>query len=239
MTINSNFVIILNQVYLKFNQEEIIVDLRTSIAVLGETKVITRDQAHTAFNQPESNDHVMIRYFEDSVRKCAEMNAMGQDFRLVYGLPLSFREQRQIIGVNPNRQPCFNSDDHWWLGYKEDAWAKSQPEAGYYLIDFKGQFNRTNWNDQNDRIIEMGEQYERADERVFSQSLISIFKTHGQRLHKETCHWGLLEDSKGYRVCAGFFGFYGLWVVSGHPSRASDSIGRDSLLVCVSLKFDF
>lgn len=212
-----------------------IVDLRTSIAVLGETKVITRDQAHTAFNQPASTDHVMIRYFEDSVRKCADTNQSGKsDYYLVYQLPLSLREQRHIIGVDRNSQPCFYNNK-WWLGDKyEDGWAKSQPHAGYVLIDMKGRFNATSWNDQNIRIAEMGEQYERADERVFSQALISIFKTHGQRLHQWTYHWGRIKDSDGYRVCVGFFESGGLNVNDDHPSNDDGN-----LFACVSRKFDF
>jgi hypothetical protein len=77
------------------------------------------------------------------------------------------RQQRKIIGVDLDSQPRFG-DHTWWLNKADDPWAKSQPEAGYYLVDFRGRFNRTNWNDQNSRITEMGEQYERADERVFS-----------------------------------------------------------------------
>lgn len=210
-------------------------DLRTSIAVLGDTKVITRDQAHIAFNQPESNDQVMIRYFEDTVRKCAVMNRKGADWRLLYGLPLSFRDQHDIIGVDRDNQPCFNDAyEDWWLSDKEAVWAKSQPEAGYVLIDMKGRFNRTNWNDQNTRISEMGDAYERADERVLSQALISTFKTHGQRLHEVTYHWGRIEDSDGFRVCVGGFSSGGLGVNDVRPSG-----GFGGLFACVSHKFDF
>src|SRR5690606_11996359 len=113
--------------------------------------------------------------------------------------PLSLREQRDIIGVNTDSQPYFFKND-WWLGEAEDTWAKSQPEAGYYLIDFKGRFKSSNWNDQNARIADMGAQFERADERVFAQALVSIFKTHGERLHTGTVHWGRIEDSDGDRV---------------------------------------
>jgi hypothetical protein len=176
----------------------------------------------------------MIRYFEDTFRKCAEMNQSGQsDYYLIYQLPLSFREQRDIIGVDRNVQPCFFPNE-WWLGDKyEDGWAKSPPEAGYVLIDMKGRFNNTSWSDQNIRIAQMGEQYKRADERVFTQALISIFKTYGQRLHTWTYHWGRIKESEGYRVFVGGFDHSGLNVNNSHPS-----CGDDNLFACVSRKFD-
>lgn len=212
-------------------------DIDGVITILGADKVVTAQQAYEAFNRAYLADQAVeaishsIRYTEETLRECAVLNRSGQsDWRMVYALPLSLRQQREVIGVDRESQPCFYNND-WWLGEAEDAWAKSQPEAGYYLIDMKGRFNRTNWNDQNTRIAEMGEQYERADERVFAQALVSIFKTHGERLHSGTYHWGRIEDSDGYRVCVGFFAAGGLHV-SFHPS-----LRRDPLYVCVSRKF--
>lgn len=213
-------------------------DIDGAITILGESKVVTAQQAYKAFGRTYLADQATeavshsIRYTEETLRECAVLNRSGQaDWRLVYGLPFSLRQQREVIGVDTSNQPCFYSND-WWLGDKEDAWAKSQPEAGYYLIDFKGRFNRTNWNDQNVRISEMGDAYEIADERVFSQALISIFKTHEERLHTGTYHWGRIEDSVGDRVFVGGFDYGGLRVYGVRPSGD----GGD-LCVCVARKF--
>lgn len=214
-------------------------DIDGVITILGAEKVVTMQQASDAFNfaslaaVAKGEVAIMIRYTEETLRECAVLNRSGQaDWRMIYALPLSLRQQREVIGVDKANQPCFYDND-WWLNDKEDAWAKFQPEAGYVLIDFKGRFNRTNWNDQNSRISEMGEQYERADERVFAQALVSIFKTHEERLHLGTYHWGRIEDSGGDRVFVGRFASDGLLVYNDHPF-----LGDGGLFVCVARKFD-
>ncbi|MBX4186729.1 MAG: hypothetical protein KW802_00490 [Candidatus Doudnabacteria bacterium] len=214
-----------------------LLDISEAVAILSESKVVTAQQACEAFDRAylAKASHAFshsIPYSRDIILECGVLNRAGKaDWRLVYALPFSLRQQREIVGVDRNNQHYIYGND-WWLNDKEDAWATSQPEAGYYLIDFKGRFNRTNWNDQNVRISEMGDAYERADERVFAQSLISIFKTHDERLHEGTYHWGRMEASDGSRVFVGDFDSGGLLV--GHARPSDDD---DRLFVGVARKF--
>jgi len=214
-------------------------DIDDVVTILGADKVVTMQQAVGAFNfeslaaAAKGEVDTSIRYNMETLRECAVLNRYNQrDWRMVYGLPLSLREQRENGGTDRENQSFFYDSD-WWLGDKEDGRAKSQPEAGYYLIDFKRRFEGTNWNDQNTRITEMGDAYERADVRVFAQALISIFKTHGERLHSGTYHGGRIKDSDGYLV-VGFFDSDGISVHSFRPSGVAVY-----LVVCVARKFDF
>ena len=207
------------------------------IGILGENKVITAQQAYTAFKRTFVADQAvdavrhLIRYSEETLRECAVLNRFGdRDWRLVYGIPFSLRQQREIVGVDMTNQPCFYDND-WWLDERQEEWATSQPTAGYYLIDFKCRFEHTHWLDQENRIFEMGDVYERADERVFSQALISIFQTHNERLHERTYHWGRMETVDRVRVFVGHFGSTGIEVTGG--STTSDNNG-----CCIARKFE-
>lgn len=207
-----------------------------AMAILGSKKVITAVQAHQTFRITLSLPHnpVWTRYTEQTLRECAVLNKSGQsDWRLVYGLPLSLREQRKIIGTDTNIKPCFYSND-WWMDEKEDTWAKSTPTAGYYLIDFKGRFNNNTWLGQENQIAQLGDAFERTDERVFTQALIALNKILDPRLYAETNHWGRIEDSVGHRITVGnvypgCFGFFSEPVLNY----------TDRMFVCVSRKFDF
>jgi hypothetical protein len=216
-------------------------DIDHVIAILDAGKVVTYEQACEAFGR-DKNDFPVIRYTEETLRECATQNHSGQaDWRFVYVHSLSLREQRKFIGTNLQNQPCFHNDSmffggDWWVGPDwydpENKWATSQPEAGYYLIDMQGRFNSTNWHDQDVLISKMGDVYERADERVLSQALISIFKIYGERLHTGTYHWGWMEDSGGFRVWVGYFVADGLHIGHMHPDDVSEH-----LFVCVVRKF--
>lgn len=214
-----------------------------AISILGGDKVVTCKQALEAFEFDRKNlgdsyrSQVLVPYDNETLRDFAILNKYGYaDWRLVFGLPLSFREQHDIIGTTPKSQPYFAIDNDWWLNECEGVWAESQPEAGYYLIDFLARFSRDTWEDQDIKIVEMGPNFERADERVFSQALISIFKTRGgERLHPETFHWGRIKTSDGGLVLVnGFNPECGLGII-----RLPQFVSTCSAVVCVSRKSDF
>lgn len=182
-----------------------------AIEILGESKVITKEQVGEVFGYERASSFPNeVSYREVTLRDCAVLNKSGEtDWRLVYGLPLSLRQQRETIGTDTNNQPCFYSND-WWMDNKEDVWAKSQPEAGYYLIDFKGRFGGTTWEGQNSRIAEMGDAYERADERVFVQALISFLKIYAEQLYLAKYHWGRILGSYGHPLAVCSYGSLGI-----------------------------
>ena len=205
--------------------------LEVAIELLGAGKVVSCEQHCTAFGQEVPHGTLVVCPTLEQLQQAAEENKSGNtDWRVVYVSALSFPQQRQIVGTDSDNQPCFYDQD-WYLEDSEKAWANGKPEAGYYLVDFKGRWNSTNWQGQEDKITALGEDYERADERVFSQGLLSIFKISGQRLFENDYHWGRTLGSDGDRVFVGLFDSGGLVVGHVHPSR-SYSI----LWVCVARK---
>lgn len=204
-----------------------------AIEILGDRRVITAAQANAAWNQPPSTNF-QIRYSDEVLREAAESNARGEtDFRLAYINAISLREMQLIVGTSTKRQPCFYKGSTWWLEDREDKWAMERPEAGYYLVDFKGRFARISWHSQEKEIARLGDSYERAHEAVVAEAIISIFQIHQERLLENWWHWGRSLDSDGDRVCVGRFGHSGFYVDDDHPDY-----GRgDVLQVCVARKF--
>lgn len=201
---------------------------KTAIAILGAAKVLTRGQAKGEVELP-------IRYSEDTLRACAKENAeQGTDWRLVYLRGNSLRQERERVGTNHKRQPCFY-DNTWWLGDKEDDWATERFESGYYLIDFRGRFGRTSWQNQEESIQALGPEFIRAHEAMVTEASLRIFEAIGERLLPNWYHWGRFLDSYGCRVSVGSFGSGG-WVVGSyfyHPGWDD----YDYLRVCLSRKF--
>ena len=210
------------------------VTLARAINILDAAKVVTSDQAAKAQGKLPAAVTPLIRYTEATLRECAKTNKQGlTDWRLVHAYGHSLREQRQLFGTDPNHQPCFYNNS-WWMETKEDSWATQQPEAGYYLIDFKGRWVSTSWQNQENEIARLGyNTYERAHEAVVSEALLSIYQTHQERLLENWYHWGGNLDSDGDPVYVGGFDHDGL-DVNGCPPDWGDG---SSLRVCLSRKF--
>ncbi|TSC90308.1 MAG: hypothetical protein G01um10142_429, partial [Parcubacteria group bacterium Gr01-1014_2] len=161
---------------------------QAAIAILGQGKVLTRAQTKGEAELP-------IRYSEDTLRACAKENVeQGTDWRLVYLRGNSLRQERERVGINRKRQPCFHNND-WWLSEKEDNWATEKFEAGYYLIDFNGRFGRTSWQNQENVIVQLGPEFERAHEAMVTEAALRIFEATGERLLETWYYWGRSLDS--------------------------------------------
>lgn len=177
-----------------------------ALNILGDRNVLTADQVAKAWCREGQCLDQTIRYSEITLRECAEQNRQGlADWRLVYILGLSLREQHQIRGTDHNCQPCFFNGLDWWLDKKEDFWATQKPESGYYLIDFKGRCRWTSWQIKENEIKKLGSDYERAHEAIASEAVFSFYLTHQERLLEDWCHWGKNRDSHGDRVGVGVF----------------------------------
>ncbi len=198
-----------------------------AIAILGQSKVLTRAQARGETEFP-------LRYSEAALRACAEENTGGADWRLVYLRGNSLRVERERVGTNRKQQPCFDPDYTWMMGPAEDGWATQGFEPGYYLLDMKGRFGANAWARQDERIAELGPEFIRAHEAMVSEAALRTFEATGEWLLPNWYHWGRFLASGGDRVCVGDFNRQGWNVGSGHPSWD----GYDFLRVCVLRKFD-
>jgi hypothetical protein len=173
--------------------------------ILGWKKVITAQQAASAFNCPVPALQPMP-YSDSILRECAILNKWRHaDWRLVFSLPLSLLEQRQTLAGDQlfNGESYRLEDDH-------SPWARIRPAASYHLIDFRGRFNACDWMVQNSLIMQFSRHVERADERVVSQALIAIYRVHNIRMFKNQYHRGLIQDGFGSQVCVGYFEADGL-----------------------------
>ncbi|TSA46622.1 hypothetical protein D4R52_00135 [bacterium] len=197
-----------------------------ALNLLGEKNVITVQQHCELFKQkiPHCSlvvnptiEHLQQAALENS--QCGEVNYEPEiDWHLVYVSSLSIVEQYRIIGTDPEKRPCFKKDND--LEKSTDSWPFRKPEAGYYLIDASCRFRSTNWQAQEDAISALGRDYVRADETVFLQAAMSIWKKKGKRIFHS--HWGRSLNSEGHRVCIGEFYSEGPWVSADEPvfSRA-------------------
>lgn len=204
------------------------------IDILGKCKVVTLAQAAMVWAITPVPTIAPIHYSSETLRECAHENqSQNTDWRLVCINGFSLREQRERIGTDRNRQPCFYNND-WWLQESENEWATFKPEADYYLVNFKGRFGSTSWEKQEKKIAGLGNQFERAHETVVAEAVFSVFKTTGERLLEKWYHWSQTLDSFGRRVLVGGFDRGGLVVDDYHP----DWLAHDGLRVCLLRKFN-
>jgi len=210
--------------------------------ILGKNKVLSAFLSNFVQGRVEKlRSNIQIFYSRATLLQCAEENAAGEaDWRLVYINGLSLREQREFQGVDPQRQPCFYADHVWWLKEKESFWAERSPTAGYYLVNFKGQFGNRSWYEQQELIAGLGEQFERCNEHVFAEAIQAIFLTtdgDDARIAENWFHWGWSLDCENVNngcVAVGEFDNVGIGVfVQSRKDR------NPMVYVCVSRKWDF
>jgi len=193
-----------------------------AISILGASKVITAEQASKAWEM-EAPKSATIRYSEKVLRICAQENQDGEDWRLIYINGLSLREQIEKRGTDETKQPCFNNEN-WWLEKSEESWAKAKPQAGYYLINFKGKYAILNWNKQNAEIAKLGPDVERCHEAVFAEAILTICLVNGECIAESWYHWSNSASSDGDRVSVGHFDSDGLGVHSVWDGRSWDCL---------------
>lgn len=210
-------------------------DERRAIDILGQDKVFLAAQVAGQWNTGLAQ-HPLILFSKKVLYKCARDNQAGNaDWYLVYVLGLSLRKQRELRGTDRNKQPCFYNDS-WWMNHREDKWAIQGIPSGYRLLNFKLQFLRRSWQEQEKDIAELGNKYERAEEQAVAEAFLSIFMVRDERLMQGVYHWGRLLDSDGRCVFVGPFEDYGLAVGSRLLNNCHGPAG--SVGVVVSLKPD-
>lgn len=207
-------------------------DFAGALKLLGQTNLVTHEQNSTTFSQPSAKGQTVVCPNMGQIQECADQNKAGtHTWFLSYASALSFREQHTILGTDKSHPPNFYPGVDWFLKPSEKEWAEGKPEAGFYLLDMTPRWKKTNWQQQEDNITALGEDYERADEHVFAQAVLAHQKATGQRLFNNVWHWGRILDRSGYRVCVKLFSD-GLNVNNDHPSNGDN----DNLYVCVARK---
>lgn len=188
---------------------------RLALEILGPGKVLGYcDVSRVQKAELPTIEPVML-FSEDALRECAEANARGDaNWRLAYATGLSLREEREVMGWNRKKQPCFDPDWTWWLDKAQDPWATQPVEPGYRLFDFTKRFVSTLWDDQGTAITQLGGNFERAEEQAvveicFSNFLLSHNK---ERLMSNWYHWGRFRTAHGDHVCVGSFDQHGFIV---------------------------
>lgn len=214
--------------------EENGVTLVRAVSIFGKSKDIIAEQTSRVWGVETPKD-IPVRYSEKTLRQCAEENKLGiADWRIIYYLGQSLREQREKRSIDQKCQPCFYSND-WWLKSEEDNWATKKMEAGYYLINFVGQCSNMTWDQQETEIAKLGDKYERCHEAIFSEAILTIFMVNnGERIAEKWYHWGVSVASIGILVCVGILGAGGLDVYS----YWTDYSNRN-LRVALVRKFDY
>ncbi len=181
-----------------------------AIAILGKTKVVSANEVAGFWGQHEPQQALLPS--EEILAQCAKENQAGKaDWRLVYVLGLSLRAQREVRGVSRKKQPCFY-DNKWWLEPSEDAWAARFIDPDYQLLNFKLQSTGRNWQEQEEEVGKLGDNYERANETAVAEAVQSVFMSSRERLLGATYHWGHALGSGGHCVLVGYFGADGLYV---------------------------
>jgi len=211
-----------------------------ALKILGERRVFTPEKMAEVWNPLRKQAGLAPLVIPKSVSipsedVLREVRGKGGDWVLAYSDGLSLREQRQTVGIKAGHQPCFNASYSLWLEKKENVWAIKGVQPGYYLVDLQGRFGLQTWQGQEESIQKkLGSVYERTDEHLISEIILSACLINGERLLENFFHWGTLASgSYDYRVVVGLFDLYGLRVDGYHL----DTSNYTNLRACVSRKF--
>jgi hypothetical protein len=207
---------------------------RLATEILGQGKVLGFRDVCRVQKAAVPEIEPTMPFSEDVLRECAEANAQGANWRLAYVTGYSLRQEREVMGWNREKQPCFDPDWTWWLENTQDTWATQSVESGYRLFDFTKRFAPTLWSDQGAAIAKLGENFERAEEQAVTEVCFSNFllSPHKERLMSNWYHWGRLQAALGDCVFVGDFdrnGFHVYYYWGGNP--------RDLLGLVLARKF--
>lgn len=197
---------------------------RLASEILGTGKVLGHRDVCRVWKRDLPEVEPVILFSEDILREFAKENAKGvADWRLIYVNGLSLREQREIVGFNRKKQPCFDPDYTWWLDKEQDFWATQQVESGYRLFDLSARFSDMKWQAQEEEITKLDDSYERAEEPAVTEICFSNFSLspNKERLLSNWYHWGKFQTADGSHVYVGYFD-QGGFLVNDHWDACPD-----------------
>jgi hypothetical protein len=220
-----------------------------ALGILGERRFLSADRVVVAWNKLigerrtdhsipllELSDSLPIRYTEETLSAIAE----DQAWCLIYDPGFSLRDNRAILGTDPDHQPCHYRDNDWWLSEREDEWASEKDKPAYHLVRMEGLFPLDNpskdWDWQEEQIHQMGEVFHRVPSRIIANACVSCFLLNNERHLEAYSNFGPEMDAS---YCFVVTGFNRAGLNLGHWLR-NDWGGYFGwgLLVCLSRKFD-
>lgn len=222
-----------------------------ALGIFGKQRFLAADRVTAAWNriiEERRTAHAIpplkpagaptVRYHEATLKKATE----DSDWYLIYDPGFSLRENRAILGNNPDRLPGHLHDNDWWLAAREDGWANTKAEPGYYLIRMEGMFPCDNpardWDWQEEQVRQMGDLFQRAPTYFIANGCISCFLLNNQEAHLEKyCHFGPEMDAD---YCFVATSFENNCLNLGHWLRNDwGGYWGYGLKVCLVRKFDF
>lgn len=217
--------------------------------LFGEQRFLSADRVVSAWNgliDEHRTDYTIpslelsgsqpIRYRQDTLEEAVRDPA----WHLIFDPGFSLRENRAILGTDPDHQPCHLLGNDWWLSPEDEGWANEKAEPAYHLIRMAGLFSldnfSKNWDWQEDQIREMGTDFKRTPTRVLANAQVSCFLLNGKMQFQDTYVFGPELDSS-YCFIVAFWDQSGLNI--GHWMR-NDWGGYwvSDLSVCLTREFD-
>lgn len=215
---------------------KILVDLSLAKEIFGSFKVISKQEAEE-FWKVKSNPSISetLRYNFTTLRTHAR-ECRQNDWRIIYALPISFRQQFQILSKKSDPETLRIYEHYWWSRREiQSFWVDSKPEEGYYLIDIYPRYHSSSWFFQQERVDALGAKFERADERVYSQLVLAVGNIHGLGYLQKVDHWGSISTAGECKVS-----------VLEDRQRCdiklhgtAPELPEDKLGTCISRKWDF
>lgn len=218
----SNFIATIRCLALLTKSEQMAAD------ILGRDKVAGYRDAVRVWDGVINENEPTMPFSKEAFEECAEENKRGAaDWRLVWINGFSLRRQEEIRGRNRKQQPCFDPDYTWWLETEQDFWATQSISVGYQLLDLKKNFSNLICQKEDEEIAKLGKGFERAEEQAVSEACFTFYLISGkkERLLKNWCHRGRLQDSDGDRVSVGDFDSDGFDVDYVWDDDADPSLG--------------
>ena len=167
-----------------------------------------------------------VLYPTSVLKHCVKENTRRKekmDWRLVYGIGLSLRQQFEIRGDDPRFQPCFYDGNTTWR-LPENRWTIEVFASGYYLINFRLLFKNYKMSTQDLMVSELGKVYSALLPQILSEVLFSIFMLTKERLLQREIHSSPTIDAFGYHVKVGYFDSNGLTIGSPDYKRIDNGV---------------
>ncbi len=212
------------------------IDLVTAQSMIFGSSILTPSEASKFWGVKASKPATEnLRYNFRTMRFCSR-RLFFNDWRIVYALPLSFREQYEILRKKNQLYMFTLFPHHWWLKDEtQNFWVDSKPEEGYYLIDIYPRFQSSNWYHQQERVQWLGPKFDRADERVYTQLILSIANIHGMGYLQKISHWGKMEMGGDCKLSISEMNDHHCIQVHG----SSCELGAGTIGTCITRKWDF
>ncbi len=173
--------------------------------ILGFDRVVNAGQASVLWGEVSHPESEVICYSEETLRRAAEENGCGWDWNLVYLFDLSLDDMAGRRMVLP--KGCLKIYDRTVFVETGDRWRneKSSLPAGYYLLNLRCDLRDKTPAEQSALVEGRSVWWERGDDRMVLQALVSSFLAHDRNLMKGLAHRGPRMTKRGGHIVVGNF----------------------------------